>query len=108
MGWPGSRFLCEESEGFQTAISIPIGLTIADGGLAQQINRPGFPMFPNIGQPRHRFLHIRSRNKGARHMLNLASDRLTAESGPQIGGGHGFESPVGTEECRVSIAQILA
>src|ERR1041384_1414372 len=107
-GWPERRFSSEDGEGFYTAIAVSIGFTIADSRLAQQVNRPSFPMFPKFGQPRDRLLDRRSRNKGAPHMFHLASDRFAAEPGAQACGGHGFEPPVGAEEGGVSLAQIFA
>src|SRR6267143_7285364 len=108
MGRPRGHLAREQGQGFHTAIAVPISLTIADGGLAQQVDRPGSPMLPKIAQPRRRFLDCRSSNKGACHVLDLASDCLAAEPGPQTGGGKGFEPPLAAEKCCVSIAQILA
>ena len=48
-GRPRGRLACEQGQGFHTAIAVPISLTIADGGLAQQVDRPGSPMLPKIG-----------------------------------------------------------
>src|SRR5467141_5249951 len=108
MGRPRGCLAREQGQGFQTAIAVPISLTIADGGLTQQVNRPGSPMLPKIGQPRRRFLYCRSGNEGARHVLDLASDRLAAEPSPQAGGGKGFDPPLAAEEWCVSITHVLA
>ena len=50
-GWDGHEAASrrEQGQGFHTAIAVPISLTIADGGLAQQVDRPGSPMLPKIG-----------------------------------------------------------
>ena len=65
-------------------------------------------MLPQIRQSRRRFFDCRAGNKGARHVLNLTSDRLAAEPSSEAGGGKGFESPVGAEERGVSITHVLA
>ena len=88
----------EQAQGFYAAIAVPISLTIADGGLTQQVDRPRSPMLPKIGQLRRRLFDCCTGDKGARHMLDLASDRLAAEPGPQAGGGKNVEPPLTAEE----------
>ena len=75
--------LSQEGQGGYTSISILIGLTFADGGLAQQIHRIGTALGPESSQGRHGFLDRRTCDERVRRLMDVMAQRFGAQVGPE-------------------------
>ncbi len=95
------------AQGLEASIPVPVGLDVADCGLAEQIHRPGTTIFPEIRQDRERFLHRAPGDEGSGHLLDLMADSFPRDGGPHICRCQCFEAPLQSEYLAVERSKVL-